>query len=339
MKRLLLGTTALVAAGAFAGAAQADEMMGPVTVGLSGYTTAAMSMVDDGNDDTRGDGLGFVYEFTVSGVTTLDNGIQVGVHAQLGESGDPFDEQFITISGAFGALRIGETETAGRDHAVNPPGAAIGGMIGVNDPWFDPAGRSVTVNNDGIGEDDANKVVYTTPNFNGLVVGLSYAPDDSTGYAGSREITDQLSQHTAVGLTYSTAFMEGGSLRVGGGYETYANEDSEGEDASSMRIGAVVGVDQLSFGGGMEESEMNGNETTQIALGASWIEGASEIGLQWARSESGDAETDMVALNATYTLGPGVLIGGSVATSSATDADGKGLDDATQFLIGTSIFF
>ena len=50
MKKFLLGTTALIAAGAFVGAAQAgdDEMMaGPVTVGIAGYTVGAIGFASN----------------------------------------------------------------------------------------------------------------------------------------------------------------------------------------------------------------------------------------------------------------------------------------------------
>ena len=57
MRKILLGTTALVAAGAFVGAAQAaddDMMAGPVTVGVAGYTTGAVGFASDTDDGTRG---------------------------------------------------------------------------------------------------------------------------------------------------------------------------------------------------------------------------------------------------------------------------------------------
>ena len=143
MKKLLLGTTALIAAGAFVGAAQAadDEMMaGPVTVGVAGYMTAAVGFASDGDDATRGQEVNHVYEIAVSGSTTLDNGITVAVHGQLGTSGQyttsedsrPFDETHITMSGSFGSLRIGRTESAAFNATVAAPGAGIGGMLGVN---------------------------------------------------------------------------------------------------------------------------------------------------------------------------------------------------------------
>ena len=102
MKKLLLGTTALVAAGAFAVAAQADEMMAePVSVGVGGYTTGAFGIASDGDDNTRSQEISYVYEIGVSGSTTLDNGITVAVSGQIGPVGrcrrrhgrDPHDPQ------------------------------------------------------------------------------------------------------------------------------------------------------------------------------------------------------------------------------------------------------
>ena len=117
MKKFLLGTTALIAAGAFVGAAQAgdDEMMaGPVTVGISGYVVGAIGFASNSTQpgkvpvpsvDTdmpdhvhstdmmdvthalRGQEINHVYEIGISGSTTLDNGITVAVHGQLGTSG------------------------------------------------------------------------------------------------------------------------------------------------------------------------------------------------------------------------------------------------------------
>ena len=189
MKKFLLGTTALIAAGAFVGAAQADEMMAePISVGVAGYATAVVGFASDSDDATRGQAINHVYEIAVSGSTTLDNGITVAVHGQLGTSGQytdsehsrPFDETHITMSGSFGSLRIGRTESAAFNATVGAPGAGIGGMIGVNNTWFSTSGDVQRVNTwSGLGVEDAAKVIYTTPNFNGLTIGASYAPEDS----------------------------------------------------------------------------------------------------------------------------------------------------------------
>ena len=192
MKKLLLGTTALVAAGAFAVAAQADEMMAePVSVGIGGYTVGIVGVnstdMDSDGNPTRGEEVFHIYEFAISGSTTLDNGVTVAVHTQLGSSGDPFDEQHITMSGSFGSLRIGRTESAAFNATVGAPGGGVG-FVGVNYPWYSPAASPVNTYS-GLGAEDAQKVVYTSPNFNGLTIGMSYAPEASDGDAGAGRTT------------------------------------------------------------------------------------------------------------------------------------------------------
>ena len=227
------------------------------------------------------------------------------------------------MSGSFGSLRIGRTESAAFNATVAAPGAGIGGMIGVNYSWFSTSSGVQRVNTySGLGVEDAAKLVYTTPNFNGLTIGASYAPEDSDDVFPGRS-TAGLGEHTAVGMTYSTGFMEGGSLTLGTGYETASNGGG-GDDASAMRFGVNISVDQISFGGSMYDVDGVG---AQYDIGASWTEGATELGLQYGHDEVADAGATYVHL--TYTLGPGVLVGGQVA----------GGDDVTQVMLGTSVFF
>ena len=327
MKKLLLGTTALIAAGAFVGAAQAaddDMMAGPVTVGVAGYTTAAIGFASDSDDGKRGLGIDNVFEFGVSGSTTLDNGITVAVSAQVGRSAgadEAMDEHHTTLSGSFGSLRIGRTESAAFNATVAAPGAGIGGMLGVNYSWFTTAVPTVNTYT-GIGVEDALKVVYTTPNFNGLTIGMSYAPNDDDENFNDRS-TAGMGEHTAVGVTYSTDFMEGGSLTLGTGFEM-ASAGGGGDDPSAMRAGLNISVDQISFGGSMFDEDGVG---VQYDMGLSWTEGATELGFQYGHKEATDTGSTFAHL--TYTLGPGVLIGGQIGSS----------EDVTQFMLGTAVFF
>ena len=339
MKRVLLGTTALVAAGAFAvGAAQADEMMAePVSVGVGGYTTGAIGFASDSDDATRAQEITYVYEIGVSGSTTLDNGITVGVSGQIGRSSgspgndDNFDEIHTTLSGSFGSIRLGRTESAAFNATVAAPGAGIGGMLGVNYSWFSTAAPTINTYS-GLTE-DALKVVYTSPNFNGLTIGMSYAPEDSEANFPGRT-TAGLGDHTAIGATYSSSFMDGGSFTIGAGFEV-ASADA-GMDPEAMRFGVNVSVDQLSFGGSMYDDENTSSAGMAFDVGASWSEGATEIGIQYGADENNgdDGETTKAALHLTYTLGPGVLIGGQIAAGSSGSAD-----DVTQVMLGTAVFF
>ena len=192
------------------------------------------------------------------------------------------------MSGAFGALRLGEVESAAFSATVAAPGGGPG--IGVNYPWYSPAAKAVNTYS-GLGAEDAIKVMYTSPNFNGLTVRLSYAPEASAKNAGTGRGTGdagQLSEHAALGVSYSTAFMEGGSVTIGMGYEMATGEDAMTPDTEAMKIGASVSVDQISFGGGMYEATPDGgSSSTQYDVGASWTDGPIVVGIQHAANEAG----------------------------------------------------
>ena len=213
---------------------------------------------------------------------------------------------------------IGRTESAAFNATVAAPGAGIGGMLGVNYSWFSTAVPTINTYG-GIGDEDAMKVVYTTPNFNGLTLGMSYAPNNTEENFNDRS-TAGLGEHTALGVTYSTGFMEGGSVTLGTGYELA----SGGGDPSAMRAGINISVDQISFGGGMYDLDGVG---AQYDVGASWSEGGTELGIQYGHDEASD--TGSTFAHVTYTLGPGVLVGGQIGSS----------EDVTQFMLGTAVFF
>ena len=125
-------------------------------------------------------------------------------------------------------------------------------------------------------------------------------------------------------MTYSTGFMDGGSVSLGAGYET-ASDGGAGDDESATRAGLNISVDQISFGGSMYD--LDNADGMQYDVGASWTEGATELGLQYGHNEASGAGSTYAHL--TYTLGPGVLVGGQIAAA----------DDVTQFMLGTAVFF
>ena len=83
------------------------------------------------------------------------------------------------------------------------------GNFGVNTPFFTfAAGSYLATYDDGLGNEDSIKLVYTTPSFNGFQLGLSYAPDDhSHGQYGGNTANDA--------GQYENQFGAGLSLRAG----------------------------------------------------------------------------------------------------------------------------
>ena len=174
---------------------------------------------------TRGQEVFHIYEFDVSGSTTLDNGVTVTVHyGQVGSSGGAavFDE---TTSHDERVFRFAQ-DRQDRKRGLQRHGRRSGRRHRFRWrqlPLVQSRGVAREYLFSGLGAEDALKVVYTSPNFNGLTIGMSYAPEASEKTvqvpAGRPTTRVSRSEHTAVGVSYSTAFMDGGSLSIGMGYE------------------------------------------------------------------------------------------------------------------------
>jgi hypothetical protein len=127
MKKQLLGSTALVAAGMLAAAGSADAQQptpGKISLQLGGYMTQYFGWSQNSNEVTFPTNAGggnaqpgwqnwnqqSDAEFYLLGKTTLDNGITVGVNIEreiVGSPGQVTDEQWAFIEGAFGQVRLG----------------------------------------------------------------------------------------------------------------------------------------------------------------------------------------------------------------------------------------
>ena len=113
MKKVLYGSTALVAAGALAAPAAAEE---GISLSLGGFYTVAFAVQDmdydsglGGPGDTNSTTMFANGEVHFKGETTLDNGITFGVRIELEaqSQGDQLDENYAYIEGSFGRLIIG----------------------------------------------------------------------------------------------------------------------------------------------------------------------------------------------------------------------------------------
>ena len=287
MKKILLGTTALVAAGVIgAGDARAEFDM---TVG--GYFGTAYGFVDEDDGslgivvDTDGDGVadaeggesGFRRQnqalnqdaevhFKFS--QTLDNGIEVGGRFELEgfQSNDQIDERWIYFRGGFGELRAGDEDDARKLKSYAAPEAS--GMFGVNSPYFtfnnyptadtdgdgdaDPLGQVVSTNTTFPNlENDSSKLIYFTPSFGGFQLAFSYAPDstqDRTGFGtGSTDDAGGVSNAMSIGADYSGEFG-GVSIGLGGGYSLGSAEVGSG-DPAIWAVGLNLGFGGFTVGG------------------------------------------------------------------------------------------
>src|SRR3546814_18170 len=118
MKHILLGTSALVAAGLLVAPANAAEK---IKLGLGGFYNASMGMNFAEDDDPGESGdqhndfdIHQNIEIHIKGETTLDNGITVGVQLQLegDDDAERWDEAWGYFSGGFGEIRFGSEDSA-----------------------------------------------------------------------------------------------------------------------------------------------------------------------------------------------------------------------------------
>ncbi len=351
MKKILFGTTALLAAGAFAPAAQASE---PVKLQLGGYmeywVAAAQQDGDWGgvaanranNFDVQGES-----EIYFKGTTTLDNGMKIGVQVELeagsnDNAGDIIDESYLWLEGKYGKLIVGsENDAAYLSHISAPEASEMGSginegdtnkylIIPTNVAYLEPQ-----VGVEYIG--DANKLTYFTPVFYGFqgddTVATSERIEKATNIDDAWSfVVNYNNKIGAVGVqataAYITADDRGAGLGVANSQDTMIQDFSGG-----------LALSYKGFTAGGSYRRMVANAQTSMATrdgsvwdaGVQYAEGPYKVSLSYLKSSvvgarggvvgtsAGDDEVEMWRLGAGYTLGPGVILFGQLAYLDAQD--------------------
>ena len=336
MKKILLGSTALVAAGMMAApAVQAED---PIQLSVGGfmeqYFGYGSSDIDDRDHfDQKSDS-----EIIFSGSTTLDNGIQFGVNVQLegNTSSDQIDESYAFIEGDFGRILLGSENSAGYIMHVAAPNVGIGINSGDQADWVPvdstgglfraPLGATSLEN---AAVNDANRLTYFTPRFSGLQGGISYTPDagedDNTQPDENAEFHDGVD----VGLNFTETFG-GVDIAASARYGIASNDSTGGDDPDVYAAGLNIGFAGFTVGGSYAEQEDAGaNEGRAFDIGASYGTGPWGVSLTYFYGEAegdaggGDEELQTIEAAASYALGPGIKVIGSVGWNDFDD-DGSG---------------
>lgn len=338
MKKVLLGTTALMTAGLVSGAANAAD---PISLGISGYYTAMGVHIDSDVRNTREENVKQEGEIIFSGSTTLDNGMSAGVALHLeadNQAGDgQMDETYAWVEGGYGRLVIGSEASAPfQMHYTAPYFVA---SHGVDSPNFQHIAATssrtatyITVSG------DVAKVSYFTPRINGFQLGLSYTPDTNSnaqvgGQAGGRSLAFGTQTDNAgniedvfeVGLNWNGEY-EGVGIGVSGGYVSADIEDlgtvNSGGDPEAWSAGLNLTSGGFTLGGAWYQSEdltgglagvanPQNNEEEAWTVGLQYVTGPWTLGVGYFESETeiaanADAEFEVTEIGATYALGPGV---------------------------------
>ena len=278
MKKVLLGTTALLGAGLVASPAFAAD---GIKLGVGGFfKTAYMVVFDDDSEGELGnehntDGFFSDAEVHFTGSTVLDNGLEVGARIELeGEqdAGDQIDEAWIYFSGGFGEVRIGSDDEALANACIVPPGGTGNFSAFSPNQWganVTPLASSVGLTSNTVcsGVDDrgdAQKIVYISPSFAGFQLTVSYTPnggderhDDGVGgHVGMPVNADRESRHNL--SAYGTYSFEGDGwgLTAGAGasFEGHVEQEpgADREEQDFYQAGLNLTFGNFAVGGVFE---------------------------------------------------------------------------------------
>ncbi|WP_041795908.1 porin [Pararhodospirillum photometricum] len=344
MKKILAGTTALVALTLVGGNAFAADKIALSLGGKQEVYFGGIGSFDDGNVKD-GDGLGMDTdtEVYVTGSTKLDNGIAIKAMIQMEAEANRngarnVDEQWIEASGAFGALRLGEKEGVMDRFAVRAPLAddylGYFSMVNAAD-WLKTPLTSTggsTANYfaalDTRPADDTLRVTYVTPAFWGVQAGVSYAPNrditrsnlstpgsasGATGVPTGETGRDEVQ----VGLALNKEFS-GVKVFADGSFSTLVDDGDEWLYRGGLGVNYAGFTLSGSYMGRSGEDVPNGSATNPgeysiWEAGLHYATGPYGVGFSYAQNdaESGASRT-VYNLGGTYTMGPGINVIGHV---------------------------
>ena len=342
MKKILLGSTAIVAAGMIASVPSADAAS-KMKLGVGGYMEQWFGFTS-GDDGVAQDYSGFSTvsdgEIHFKGKTKLDNGITVGVNVQLEaqQGGDQIDEQYMTVSGGFGQIIIGDENSAMYKMHYAPSDFGIGTNSGDvtswNKPVSDAEGDSIAMGGhyrapfgatyiEPNAVNDSAKISYFTPRVSGFQLGLSYAPDGSQDNNGLPNRDTANTDYIMVGANFVQK-MGGMSVGISGGYGTVTDAAAGGVEPEATSFGIKLGMGGVSAGVSYANFSDSGEKDQEgINAGVAYSSGPMGVSIAYFHGEkdgnNGDAATlnnqaerDVIHLSAKYAMGPGVTLAGTL---------------------------
>ena len=224
MRKLLLTSSALVAAASISSYAVAD-------VSVTGDFEWAYKSVSSSIATSDGDSFTSDNEIAIKFSNKTDNGLTIGGKIELdidattsnAENGNTTnDESVLTVSGGFGTLRLGQEDSINETFGIGEHDLID------EDLSLAPGSSSIVTTAGEAGSTDKNKLAYVTPSMGGFQAG--YSVMDSGTAAQS---TDQ----TAMGVSY-TMPLAGGSMTLK--YNKATSDGTLAEETESSNYGAKV---------------------------------------------------------------------------------------------------
>ena len=348
MKRLFLGSTALVGVTSILSAApSAARAADGIKLEVGGFYNVAYQGVFDSKKDghfgnhRNTDAIKHNGEVWFSGETTLDNGLTVGAQVELEaeNADDQIDQSYVYWQGGFGRFQVGSQDKAIANYCLLPPGGTA------NFSAFSP--DSTWGSNDPIGsnaacvdtEGDNQGIVYATPNFDGFQLWVSYTPSNNAedytqagvNSAGTPANPDGTAHHSFSAYATYNYSGDGWGLQWGGGgsWQTQFNGTPGGNDGKSEYYQSALNLTLGNFGigGVMEYYDQGGSDNNAYVAGAGlsyaldpWTFGvqgshghyAGETAFTFAPNPGGSRNLNRVIATGQYALAPGIMLDGEI---------------------------
>jgi predicted porin len=356
MYKLLLGTTALVAAASLTTAVSAADK---IKMGVGGYFQVAIAAGDTDEDDRRDHLVTEEGEIIFNGSTTLDNGLQVGVQVQLEAETcqDQIDEHFMWLSGGFGRVQLGAENSAPYLMGYASP-AASHWAHGLNSPNFSHTRIFLTTQI--LLSSDSEKLTYFTPRISGFQLGVSYTPENDeagsgpgyngaySGFPSDVEPGEQ-GEIIEVGINYVNKFGDV-NVNLSGGYAAGSLEEASAtvfDDQTQYNFGAQISMAGFTVGGAYKIDDRGiDSDRTDYNIGVRYSQGPWGVGIQYAHAEVDEAndEVDALEVGGSYAFGPGMVVSAGVQfwdvdADSGAISGGASEGDSTILFLATSVSF
>jgi predicted porin len=304
MKKLLIATAALAMV---AGTAQAQS-----SVTVYGVLDQSIGNFDNGADTNgaitaNASNLIATQRLGFRGTEDLGGGLKAnfviegalanGVAAQSWNRAT-----FAELTGSFGSVKLGWTDlgTTNIDDTMSQAGNLGAAMTHVA-----AAAQGVNANSDGLGNDNANGIVYTTPNFNGFTVEL--------GYKGQH--------HTGLGDAVATPATATDNAKLGTATRTGTTDNVETQ--TGIRVDYSKGPLKVAIGQTKGKNEKNAAYDRKLtAYGASYDFGVASVGYTNMVAESSSTVEDKYNLfSVKVPMKNGIAVHGVYQTADRNAAD------------------
>ena len=367
MRKQLLAGTALVAAAMLAtgGAVAADKKMMKPSISVGGFfghevggildrtqqtKMADGSTVDNTTDTSAIDSRSDVEVF-FSGSATLDNGVKITTRVELeGNAADEqIDETFMTISGSFGQITLGDDDNA-PDKMLGGSTGQWGTRVGAAPflrgvSWIPSAAGSLS-RYAALGDTDSSKITYISPKLDGFSVGMSYTPGGPEDNSGNPDAAGASHDGLSGAIAYGGSF---GDVSISGGVGIRTNQagnDTDENNDEAWAVAGKVGFGPLTVAAAYKRrTDPMPDRHSVVDLGARFVQGVNSFSISGTHSEAdeGDASLTIVVASYARAMGPGVKIHTDLIwndSQSDTAADGsQDQNTGTAFVTGILVSF